>query len=319
MIDWTDRHCRFFHRVLSRHARLYSEMIVASAILRGDTERLLGFRPEEHPVALQIGGSDPVELASAARIGAEFGYDEINLNVGCPSDKVQSGRFGACLMADPVLVGECVAAMREAVSVPVTVKHRLGIDDQDTEKSLDRFVQAQKDAGCKILIVHARKAWLSGLDPKQNREIPPLDYQRVCRLKQDFPDLTIIMNGGIVGLDEAAHHLKYLDGVMLGRAAYQKPYILAKVDTELFEAKEPVINRREAVETMLPYIDDHLSRGGRMHHVTRHMLGLYHGRPGARLWRQRLSAGPDHETKGVELLRSAMEEVEAASKCDAAE
>ncbi len=316
MIDWTDRHCRYFHRLLSARARLYTEMIVASAVLRGDAAHLLQFNDCEHPVALQLGGADPAELAAAARIGAEFGYDEINLNVGCPSDKVQSGRFGACLMAEPALVGECVAAMRGAVSVPVTVKHRLGIDEQDTGARLDRFVEILSQAGCDTLIVHARKAWLNGLDPKQNREIPPLDYQRVYRLKQDFPQLRIVLNGGITDLDQAADHLSHVDGVMLGRAAYQTPYLLAGVDEKLFGAGRPPL-RGKVAEAMLDYIERHMATGGRANHVTRHMLGLYHGRPGARMWRRRLSVAADELT--LERLRAALDEAEAAGARAAAE
>lgn len=319
MIDWTDRHCRYFHRILSPDARLYSEMIVASAILRGDADYLLGFHAAEHPLVLQLGGSDPKQLAAAARIGTEFGYDEINLNVGCPSGKVQSGRFGACLMAEPELVAECLSAMQGAVSVPVTVKHRLGIDEQDTGARLDRFVAAQQRAGCQTLIVHARKAWLKGLDPKQNREIPPLDHQRVYALKRDFSELNIVLNGGIENLEAAKAHLDHLDGVMLGRAAYQNPYLLAGVGGSLFGSATPPISRRAAVEAMLDYMEDHLAAGGRLHHITRHMLGLYHGRPGARIWRQRLSVGAGGKDAGAEFVRAAMQEVEAAGARAAAE
>src|SRR5262245_41689870 len=252
MMDWTDRHCRFFHRLLTRRALLYTEMMTAEAVLHGNRERLLGFSPEEHPVALQLGGSDPARLAQAAAIGAEYGYDEINLNVGCPSDRVQEGRFGACLMAEPELVADCVAAMRARVPVPVTVKCRIGIDQQDIEADLERFVSAVAAAGCRTFIVHARKAWLQGLSPKENREIPPLDYGRVYRLKAAQPELEIVINGGIASLGEAEAHLAKVEGVALGRAAYQTPYLLAEVDRRLFGATTTPHSRREVVEALLP-------------------------------------------------------------------
>lgn len=312
MMDWTDRHCRFFHRLLTRQALLYTEMITAEAVIHGDRQKLLGFSPEEHPVALQLGGSDPERLAMAARIGAEFGYDEINLNVGCPSDRVQDGRFGACLMAEPGLVAECIAAMREACNVPVTVKCRIGIDDQDSEADLERFVSTVAAAGCTMFTVHARKAWLQGLSPKENRDVPPLDYGRVYRLKAAHPELTIILNGGIRSLDEAEAHLARVDGVMLGRAAYQTPYLLAEVDRRFFAASEAPLTRREAVERLVPYIERHLARGGRLNNVTRHVLGLYHGEPGGRLFRRHLS-GPDlRDGCGLEPLERALAAVERA-------
>ncbi len=291
MMDWTDRHCRFFHRQLTRRALLYTEMVTAEAILHGDRERLLGFDTAEHPLALQLGGSNPQKLAAAARIAVDMGYDEINLNVGCPSDRVQEGRFGACLMAEPDLVGACVAAMRASVpsSVPVTVKCRIGIDDQDSESDLQKFIDVVGLAGCSIFIVHARKAWLAGLSPKENREIPPLDYHRVYRLKAARPDLTIVINGGIASLAEAQGHLAHVDGVMMGRAAYQTPYLLADVDRLIFGDEEPSPTRAQSICAMLPYIERHLAAGGRLHNVARHMLGLYHGRPRARAFRRYLS------------------------------
>ena len=289
MMDWTDRHCRVFHRQLTRHARLYTEMVTAEAVLHGKREQLLGFSKVEHPVALQLGGSDPVKLAAAARIGADLGFDEINLNAGCPSDRVQSGRFGACLMAEPQLVGDCVSGMAAAVSIPVTVKCRIGIDDQDSEADFSNFVETVAGAGCRVFIVHARKAWLSGLSPKENREIPPLDYARVYRLKAARPDLTIVLNGGIETLEDGLAHLDHLDGVMLGRAAYQTPYILADVDQLFFGANRAVPSRAQALEAMIPYVEAHIARGGRLNNITRHVLGIYHGVPRARAFRRHLS------------------------------
>jgi tRNA-dihydrouridine synthase A len=310
MMDWTDRHCRVFHRALTQHARLYTEMVTAEAILHGKRDQLLGFSEVEHPVALQLGGSDPAKLADAAVIGAAYGYDEINLNVGCPSDRVQEGRFGACLMAEPDLVARCVRAMAGAVRVPVTVKCRIGIDDQDSEADFQRFADAMVDAGVRTLIVHARKAWLKGLSPKENREIPPLDYARVYRLKAARPELTVVINGGIATLDEARAHLAHVDGVMLGRAAYQTPYLLADVDREIFGATTPAPSRAAIVETMLPYIDAHLARGGRLNNVARHMLGLYHGMPGARAFRRHLSERAPRDEASADVLREAVALVE---------
>ncbi len=289
MMDGTDRHCRYFHRRLSKKARLYTEMITAEAALHGDRDRLFAFDSSEHPVALQLGGSDPALLAAAARIGAGYGYDEINLNVGCPSDRVQSGAFGACLMKTPALVAECVAAMRAAVALPVTVKCRIGVDDQDPEESLFRFVETVAAAGCVLFIVHARKAWLQGLSPKENREIPPLDYGLVRRLKAARPDLSVILNGGVANLDQALALLPDFDGVMLGRAPYAEPYLLADVDRRFFGSAAPPPTREEVARDMADYIARVAKDGVRPHHVTRHMLGLYHGRPGARAFRRILS------------------------------
>ena len=290
MLDGTDRHCRYFHRLMTRRARLYTEMITAEAIVHGDPVRHLAFNSEEHPVALQLGGSDPATLAIASKAGEAFGYDEINLNVGCPSDRVQSGSFGACLMKAPQLVADSVAAMRAAVKIPVTVKCRIGVDDQDPDESLFGFVDLVSKAGCETFIVHARKAWLQGLSPKENREVPPLDYEIVRRLKRARPGLSIILNGGISSLDEAEALLPDFDGVMLGRAAYGDPYLLAEVDQRIFgEARAP-LRREDIAAAMIPYIRRVVETGVKPHHVTRHMLGLFHGEPGARQWRRRLSA-----------------------------
>jgi tRNA-dihydrouridine synthase A len=306
MMDWTDRHCRFFHRLLSRQARLYTEMVTAEAVLRGDRQRLLGFSPAEHPVALQLAGSDPEALAEAAVLGEAFGYDEINLNVGCPSHRVQEGRFGACLMAEPELVARCVAAMQHRLSVPVTVKCRIGIDEQDSERDLDRFISIVADAGCSSFIVHARKAWLKGLSPKQNRKLPPLDYARVWGLKAAHGKLEIVVNGGIDGLAAAQAHLEKVDGVALGRAAYQNPYLLAQVDRQLFGATEPPPTRRAVLEALVPYVEAHLSKGGRLNNVVRHILGLYHGQPNARSFRRHLSQHAPRPGAGIEVLIESM-------------
>ena len=309
MMDWTDRHCRAFHRVLSRRARLYTEMVTTGAVIHGPRERLLGFSDAEHPVAVQLGGSDPKDLAEAARICADFGYDEINLNVGCPSDRVQNGRFGACLMQEPVLVGECVAAMKAAVSLPVTVKCRIGVDDQDTEEALDRLTDCVVKAGCDELTVHARKAWLQGLSPKENRDIPPLDYPRVYRLKQARPDLPIAINGGIKTMAEVHEHLKHVDGVMLGRVAYHEPEILLSVDPELYGEVAPVADGFEAVEAYEPYVAEQLAKGERLHNITRHMLGLFTGRPGARAYRRHLATEATKPGAGLQTLRDAVAHV----------
>ncbi|WP_421724175.1 tRNA dihydrouridine(20/20a) synthase DusA [Bauldia sp.] len=289
MMDWTDRHCRFFHRQLTRRALLYTEMVVADAVIHGDRQRLIGFSPVEHPVAIQFGGADPERLATAARIAEAFGYDEINLNVGCPSDRVQSGIFGACLMKTPQLVGACVAAMKASVAIPVTVKCRLGVDDQDTEPALDELADAVVEEGCDGIWVHARKAWLSGLSPKENREIPPLDCGRVYRLKQRLPSTFVGINGGVETLEAVGDHLTKVDGVMLGRAAYQRPALLAEIDRR-YLGMPSSIQPEDAVLGMMPYIEAALADGVRLHQITRHMLGLFHGRPGARRWRQVLSS-----------------------------
>ena len=289
MLDWTDRHCRHFHRLLTRRALLYTEMVTTGAILHGDRNRLLGYGPAEHPVAVQLGGSDPAALAACAKICADFGYDEINLNVGCPSDRVQEGRFGACLMAEPALVGDCVAAMKASVSIPVTVKCRIGIDDQDPERALDALADAVVAAGVDALVVHARKAWLDGLSPRQNRDVPPLDYDRVYRLKNARPALPIILNGGIATLEAARAHLDHVDGVMLGRAAYQEPWRLLDVDRELFGAAPAYVSLRAVAEAMVPYIEREVAGGARLSAITRHLLGLFHAVPGARAFRRHLA------------------------------
>ncbi len=306
MMEWTDRHCRAFHRLMTRCALLYTEMVTADAVIHGDRERLIGFDPAEHPVALQLGGADPTRLAKAARIGADFGYDEINLNCGCPSDRVQSGAFGAALMATPDLVGDCVAAMKAAVNIPVTVKCRLGIDDQDVETDLDRFIDAVAAAGVDRLIVHARKAWLQGLSPKENRDIPPLDYGRVYRLKATRPDLPVIVNGGIDTLDAAEAHLAHVDGVMLGRAAYKTPALLLEVDRRLFGVAPPHRTPEAVAEAMIVYIEAELRRGTRLAAITRHMLGLFQGVPGARAWRRILTVDSIRADAGAEVLARAL-------------
>ncbi len=311
MIDWTDRQCRYLHRLLSKRALLYTEMVTTGAVIHGDRERLIGYHEAEHPVALQLGGSDPGDLAEAARIGADYGYDEINLNVGCPSDRVQSGSFGACLMAEPKLVAQCVAAMNGAVDVPVTVKCRLGIDDQDIEGPLDAFADALVDAGVDALIVHARKAWLQGLSPKENRTVPPLDYDRVYRLAERLSPLPVAINGGITSLDEAENHLDHVDGVMLGRAAYHDPMILGEVDRRLFGDDRAAPELGEIITAMASYAEGELVRGTRLNQITRHMLGLANGRPGARRFRQILSMDATRPGAGPEVLLSALREVDA--------
>ncbi len=310
MMDWTDRHCRYLHRQLSRHVLLYTEMVTSPALVRGGALHLLDHAPEEHPVALQLGGSDPSELAEAARIGAQAGYDEINLNVGCPSDRVQSGCFGAVLMEQPALVARCVAEMRRAVDVDVTVKCRIGVDDQDPEEVLPEFLAHLVGAGCERVIIHARKAWLQGLSPKENREIPPLDYDLVQRMKGLFPNLHISVNGGITSLDQALGFLDAgLDGVMIGRAAYHDPAsVLSAADPVIFGVGQAT-SPEEAVQRMIPYIDAHLDKGGKLAQVTRHMLGLFTGRPGARTWRRILSEGAHRPEADASLVLEAMSHV----------
>lgn len=307
MLDWTDRHCRRFHRSLSRHALLYTEMVTTGAILHGNRDRHLQFNQTEHPVALQLGGSNPADLAECAKIAADYGYDEINLNVGCPSDRVQNGRFGACLMAEPELVAECVAAMRQAVSMPVTVKSRIGIDDRDSYDELTHFIKTVAAAGCETFIVHARKAWLSGLSPKQNRDVPPLRYDVVFQLKQDFSMLKIVINGGIESLDSSLDLLTQVDGVMLGREVYHNPYLLAEVDRRLFNDEHPIQSRQETVLAMLPYIEQQLQQGVRLHCIARHMLGLFHGVDGARAWRRHLSENATRFGAGSQVILDALE------------
>ncbi len=306
MMDWTDRHERAFLRTISKRCLLYTEMVTTGAILHGDRDRFLAFDEIEHPVALQLGGSEPEDLAACAREGAARGYDEINLNLGCPSDRVQRGRFGACLMTEPALVADCVAAMSESVDIPVTVKTRIGVDDQDSYEALQTFVETIAAVGCRSFTIHARKAWLSGLSPKQNREVPPLRYDVVYALKQDFPDLEIILNGGVLSLDEAEAHLAKVDGVMIGRAAYQTPYTLAEADSRIFgEATEPR-GREQIIEDFLPYVERQRSRGVPLKSITRHMLGLFNGLPGARAWRRHLSEQAHQPDAGPEVILAAL-------------
>jgi tRNA-dihydrouridine synthase A len=318
MMDWTDRHCRFFHRLMTRRARLYTEMVTADAVVFGSSERLIAFDPFEHPLALQLGGADSARLTKAARIGADFGYDEINLNCGCPSDRVQSGRFGACLMRDPALVAECVASMAAAVSIPVTVKCRIGVDEQEPREALFAFVDAIETAGATAVIVHARKAWLEGLSPKDNRTIPPLDYPLVHALKAAHPDLPIVINGGIDDLQTAREQLAFVDGVMLGREAYQNPELLLDVDAQFFGARAPLSNAFEAVEAYGPYVSRELAKGTRLHDMTRHLLGLFAGRPGARLYRQKLAMLATQPGAGLDVLRDAVRAIGRATPAKAA-
>jgi tRNA-dihydrouridine synthase A len=306
MMEWTDRHCRFFHRLMTRGALLYTEMVTTGAVLHGDRAQLIGFDPFEHPVALQLGGSEPAALAQCARIGADFGYDEINLNVGCPSDRVQEGRFGACLMAEPDRVADCVAAMKAQVAVPVTVKCRIGIDEQDPEEALEIFAGAVERAGVDRLIVHARKAWLKGLSPRQNRDVPPLDYGRVHRLKAAHPGLPVVLNGGIASVAEAVAQLDRVDGVMMGRAAYQEPWRLLEVDPLMFGAAAPLRTPKEAAQALTPYIAQELARGTRLSAITRHMLGLFRGVPGARAFRRHLATYAVKPGAGTDVLVEAL-------------
>ena len=316
MMEWTDRHCRMLHRALTARARLYTEMVTAEAVIHGDRERLIGFDARGHRVAVQLGGAEPARLAEAAKIGADFGYDEINLNVGCPSDRVQSGRFGACLMQEPQLVAECMAAMNAVVDVPVTLKCRIGVDEQEPEIALREMIAACKQAGVRTFIVHARKAWLKGLSPKENRDVPPLDYDLVVRVKAENPDLTIVMNGGIATLDEAAAHLLHVDGVMLGRAAYHNPAMLAEVDARFFGG-EPV-RIEDAVEAYVDYVAYQLEQGVPLNAMTRHMLGLFNGKPGARLFRRHLSENATKPGANVQTLRDALAHLAMPARSQAA-
>lgn len=311
MMEWTDRHCRRFLRAISRHTLLYTEMVHANAVLRGDAKRFLAFDDAEHPVALQLGGSEADALAGAAKIAEDFGYDEVNLNVGCPSDRVQSGRFGACLMAEPQLVADCVAAMRARVKIPVTVKTRIGIDRNDSYEFLHDFITTVASAGCEVFTIHARKAWLKGLSPKENREIPPLRYDIAARVKHDFPQLEVIVNGGVKTLADAKAHLGVFDGVMIGREAYHNPWMLVDADHVIFGADAPARSREDVLEEFLPYMEAELARGTPLRSMTRHMLGLYQGMPGARQWRRALSEGVA-AGGGLELLRTAMPARDAA-------
>jgi tRNA-dihydrouridine synthase A len=318
MMGWTDRHCRFFHRLLTRRALLYTEMLTTGAVRHGDRKRLLRFDAAENPVALQLGGSDPQALAACARIGADLGFDEINLNVGCPSDRVQDGRFGACLMAEPVLVGDCVAAMKAAVRIPVTVKCRIGVDEQDPEEALETFTQNVERAGTDALIVHARKAWLKGLSPKENREVPPLDYQRVYRLNAAHPRLRVVINGGIGSVEQALDHLQYVDGIMMGRAAYQEPWRLLAVDPEIFGEASRFVSAKQAAAALMPYIERELGQGTRLHSITRHLHGLFRAMPGARAYRRQLAGAASAPGAGAEYLMAALALVRDGELTDAA-
>ena len=306
MMEWTDRHCRFFHRLLTRRTRLYTEMITSAAVLHGDRARLLGFNAEEHPVTIQLGGSDAKDLAASAKIAEDLGYDEVNLNCGCPSDRVKSGHFGACLMAEPARVADGVRAMKAAVKIPVTVKCRIGIDDQNEEEALDQFADAMIAAGADALIVHARKAWLQGLSPRENREVPPLNYDRVFRLKKRLGDYPVILNGGIASLADAKEHLAQIDGVMLGRAAYDSPELLLGVDPEFFGAAAPVAGIEQALEKFIPYIERELAKGARLHDITKHLLGAFRGKPGARAYRRHLATEAVKPGANAWVLREAL-------------
>ncbi|MCB1729607.1 MAG: tRNA dihydrouridine(20/20a) synthase DusA [Halieaceae bacterium] len=317
MMDWSDHHCRYFWRLLTRQALLYTEMVTTGALIHGDRERFLHFNPEEHPVALQLGGSDPADLARCARWARDWGYDEVNLNCGCPSDRVQSGMFGACLMAQPALVADCVKAMRDACDIPVTVKHRIGIDHMESYAELVDFVATVAEAGCEVFIVHARKAWLQGLSPRENREIPPLNYAWVYQLKRDLPQLSIVINGGIQTLAQCREHLQQVDGVMLGREAYQNPWLLAEVDAQLYGMDKPAASRDDVIVALLPYVEQQLAAGAHLNHITRHILGLYQGVPGARKFRRYLSENAYQKTAGPEVLAAAWQQVTALAEAPA--
>ncbi|NOJ01612.1 tRNA dihydrouridine(20/20a) synthase DusA [Vibrio kanaloae] len=309
MLDWTDRHCRYFHRLLSQQTLLYTEMVTTGAILHGKGD-FLEYNKQEHPLALQLGGSNPVDLAACAKLAGDRGYDEVNLNVGCPSDRVQNGRFGACLMAEPELVADCVSAMKEVTDIPITVKTRIGIDDQDSYEFLTKFVSTVSEkGGCEQFTIHARKAWLSGLSPKENREIPPLDYDRAYQIKKDFSDLVIAVNGGITTLEQTKEHLQHLDGVMIGREAYHSPFILAEVDQQIFGLDTPIKKRSQVVEEMYPYIERELSNGASLGHISRHMLGLFQSMPGARQWRRYISENAHKKGAGIEVMQTALAKI----------
>ena len=316
-MDWSDHHCRYFWRLLTRQALLYTEMVTTGALIHGDRERFLHFNPEEHPVALQLGGSEPADLARCARWARDWGYDEVNLNCGCPSDRVQSGMFGACLMGQPALVADCVRAMRDACDIPVTVKHRIGIDHMESYDELVDFVATVAEAGCEVFIVHARKAWLQGLSPRENREIPPLNYAWVYQLKRDLPQLSIVINGGIQTLAQCREHLQQVDGVMLGREAYQNPWLLAEVDAQLYGMDKPAASRDDVIVALLPYVEQQLAAGAHLNHITRHILGLYQGVPGARKFRRYLSENAYKKTAGPEVLAAAWQQVTALAEAPA--
>ncbi|MGR9115237.1 MAG: tRNA dihydrouridine(20/20a) synthase DusA [Gammaproteobacteria bacterium] len=307
MLDWTDRHCRYFYRLLSSYAFLYTEMVTTGALIHGDKDRFLRFNPGESPVAFQLGGSDPRDLAECAKMVEDYGYNEVNLNVGCPSDRVQNGRFGACLMAEPELVAQCVDAMRQAVAIPVTVKSRIGIDDMDSYEELVRFVETVAAAGCRTFVIHARKAWLSGLSPKQNREVPPLRYDTVYQIKNDFPQLEIILNGGVTTLDQVSEINRNVDGVMVGREVYHNPFLLAEVDARIFNDAHSIRSREEVIELLIPYIEEQLSQGVRLNSISRHILGLFHGVAGARAWRRYISEHAHHANADETVIINALD------------
>lgn len=309
MLDWTDRHCRYFHRLLTKKSVLYTEMVTTGALLHGDPECHLRFNPEEHPVALQLGGSEPQKMAECARLAESYGYDEVNINVGCPSERVQKGAFGACLMAEPDLIAECVSTMQAAVNIPVTVKNRIGIDDQDDYAGLHHFVSTVSQAGCQTFIIHARKAWLKGLSPKENREIPPLRYELVYELKQAFPHLEIIINGGITTLEQCQQHLQHVDGVMVGREAYHNPWLLAQVDSALYGVDDAFQDRKAVLAAFLDYVQAQQAAGVALNHMSRHILGLFQGMPGARAFRRLISENAHKQNAGIELLRDAAEKI----------
>ena len=309
MLDWTDRHCRYFHRLLTKQALLYTEMVTTGALLNGDVERHLRFNAFEQPVALQLGGSEPKEMAECARIAEDYGYAEVNINVGCPSERVQKGAFGACLMAEPHLIADCVAAMQAAVNMPVTVKNRIGIDEQQERDSLFNFVETVAQAGCQTFIVHARKAWLKGLSPKENREIPPLNYALVYELKQAFPQLEIIINGGITTLEQCQHHLQFVDGVMVGREAYHNPWLLAQVDSQLYAAPDSFNQRKAVIDAFIPYVEQQLSQGGTLAPMSKPILGLFQGIAGARYWRRYISENAFKSNADAKILLQAMQKI----------
>ncbi|MEM7679586.1 MAG: tRNA dihydrouridine(20/20a) synthase DusA [Pseudomonadota bacterium] len=317
MMDWTDRHYRYFARLITPSARLYTEMVTTGALMHGDTERFLRFHEEEHPVALQLGGSEPADLARCSEIGQKFGYDEINLNCGCPSDRVQKGRFGACLMREPEHVATCYKAMQDAVDIPVTIKCRIGVDDQDDQKSLDAFVENSAENGCKTFIIHARKAWLKGLSPKENRDVPPLNYERVYALKQKFPELEIIINGGIQTVDQAIEHLQHTDGVMLGREAYSNPYIMAEIERKVF-GNHDIMGREKIARTMIDYAEkEHAEHETPIKSITRHIIGLYHHQPGAKAWRRALSTLPHQDGVTAYVIQDALDAMQNQRKMSA--
>jgi tRNA-dihydrouridine synthase A len=309
MMEWTDRHCRYFLRLISHHALLYTEMVTTGALIHGNRERFLAYDKSEHPLALQLGGSNPKELAFCTRMAEDYGFDEVNLNVGCPSNRVQSGRFGACLMKEPDLVAECVAAMDQAVKLPVTVKMRIGVDEQDSYELLSQFIHIVAQAGCRTLIIHARKAWLQGLSPRENREIPPLRYEVVHAIKQDFPQLEVVINGGITTLEEVQGHLKWMDGVMIGRVVYHNPYFLAQIDQHFYGDFHPLLTRHEIIEAFLPYVEQQLIQNITLSSMTRHILGLFQGQPGSRAWRRYLSENAHRPGSGIEIIQEALRQV----------